>query len=84
MRVALVVVLAACAAPVEECHPPSTGWEPVPGRSVVITSSAECSSGFCLQSQPDASLGSCVRPCEPACPEGTHCFELDRERLCLP
>lgn len=57
---------------------------------VLTGTSTECALGLCVRDQtvtpgPPASqpLGYCPAACEPACPEGTACTQLDAARVCL-
>ena len=85
MRALVFLSLAACSAPVEDCHVTRGEWtQRSSDRVALFTASPECASGFCLVDRPDASVGTCIQRCEPACPAGKRCVQVDQDRLCLP
>jgi len=84
----LVLLLVACATPVEDCQilRPVSEDEArrLHGNFLILSATAECASGLCMQDTPDASVGTCAQPCLPGCPEGMQCVQVDEQRLCLP
>ena len=98
ITLAFFLLLSACSpAPEENCllHSKTAltdgeAAQRVDAGFVLTSSSIECELGLCVRDQtvtpgPPASqpLGYCPAPCEPACPEGTACTQLDAARVCL-